>query len=253
MTAIDPGSSRVLVCSFPKAGTYFLAEILTARGFRSTHFHISKREYSDYGSGSREAHRRHPEQFRVEKDLAESLALIRPGEFGVGHLPCDEEVLRAAGDFRVVFLYRDLRDCVISYMRFLAETGRDNSAAMEWIQETGPARLIAFLKLYSWFFEVAGAMLGWLTNPQAVSVSYEALAGDSGRDEQLASVMRICQHVGRRTDGEGAARIVEAALNKETLTWSGGRTRRSEFWSPQAEEIFVARGGAAVNQALGYL
>lgn len=243
---------RTLVCSIPKAGTYFLAELLAACGGVNTRLHVSKHEFSDYGSGSLEMQRRYPEQFQVRMPLAQCLSQIDGGEFALSHLPCDAEVCEVLVNCKVVFLYRDLRDCVISYMRFLASTGRDNSAASEWIRLSGTDRLVAFLELYSWFFEAAAAMLKWTTHPAAIAVSYEALAGDGGPQTQVAALLRVCEHIGRPSDASRASRILADCQNKNTLTWSGKRTLRSEFWSSRAEELFISHGGQMVNKVLGY-
>src|SRR4051794_23847707 len=117
----------VLICSIPKAGTYLLSSIVEMLGFCKTHFHISKNEYSNYSFGSHEEHRKNPENFRVVASYRDVLLSLRPGTHAVSHLPCEEEIqaICRRNAIKVFFLARDLRDCAISYMRFLADTGRD--------------------------------------------------------------------------------------------------------------------------------
>src|SRR5215471_6699301 len=146
---------RSLVCSIPKSGTYLLNDILQRLGSRDTNWHISRNQYSAYQFGSLDEYRAYPEKFSVIAPFRDILARVSRGAHTVSHLAPDEDVVSACAllKFKVFFVCRDLRDCAVSYMRFLAATGRDGTAESSWIQaEDGPDRFSRFLDTYSWFF-----------------------------------------------------------------------------------------------------
>ncbi len=237
-----------LICSIPKAGTYLL-------GFCKTHFHISKDEYSDYSFGSREEQRKHPEKFRVVAPYQEVLSSLLPGTHAVSHLPCEEDIqiVCRQNAIKIFFLARDLRDCAISYMRFLADTGRDASAQAEWMQvEDGPRRLIRFLETYDWFFAVARSVISWQSSPIANIIHFEQLLGDYGTAAQRRAIEQICAHVELDTERIDVHSVLNSTLHIPTLTWSGQRTQRSFYWSDRAQQRFVELGGDALNCYLGY-
>ncbi len=246
-------ASPSLVCSIPKSGTYLVSALLQGLGSEKTHFHLSRHEYSDYSVGKPEEHRQHPERFRVVAPFDTVLRSLTPGQHAVSHLPCCndvEEVCQQRG-IKVFFLCRDLRDCLVSYMRFLADTGRDNSHESQWIKEQGPRRLLCFLKSYGWFLAAAEPLVPWQDSSVAVSLRYEELAGDFGRQAQQQALDRVCQQLGVGLNVQAHA-VLQDSLNRPTLTWSGGRTDRSAYWSDEVEELFVRLGGAAVNALLNY-
>lgn len=245
----------VLICSIPKAGTYLLSDILQALGFCKTHFHISKNEYSDYSFGSREEHRKAPEKFRVVASYQDVLSSLRPGIHAVSHLPCEEETQAVCrrNAVKVLFLARDLRDCAISYMRFLADTGRDGSWQSEWMQtEDGPRRLIRFLETYHWFFAAAKPITSWQSCPIASTIRFESLLGDYGTAAQHQAIEQICTHVELGALPLDTNSLLSSTLHTPTLTWSGQRTQRSLYWSDAAEKRFVELGGDVLNRHLGY-
>jgi len=252
-TFVSGRMSPALICSIPKSGTYLVSALLQQLGSEQTHFHVSKNEYSDYRTGNREDHRRHPEHFRVVAPFKSVLDGLAQGQHAVSHLPCSDEVQEACRQrgIRVIFLFRDLRDCVVSYMRFLADTGRDNSRHSEWIKEQGPRRLVCFLKSYGWFFEAAEPLIPWEDSSIAVSVRYEDLVGHFGPEAQRGALDALCGQLGisSRTDAD---RVLQDSLNTPTLTWSGARINRNLYWSDEAEEQFVRLRGAAVNAQLHY-
>ena len=224
-------------------------------GFKAIHFHISRNEFSDYSFGLRDEQRSYPEKFTVGAPFRDALTFLQPGQHAVSHLPPDYDVEDACRDFniKVLFLFRDLRDCAISYMRFLADTGRDKSRHSDWMKaEDGPERFRKYLEVYNWFFRAAEPLLSWRNNDRAYSVQYEALVGDFGEEVQHGVLDMICRHLSIDADSIDFPQILRASLNVSTLTWSGNRTERSDYWSEACERAFVELGGADVNRQLGY-
>jgi len=248
-------ASRALICSIPKSGTYLLGEILCTLGLRNTKIHLSRECYSDYSVGSREDHRRNPGRFTIQVPFDVCLPRIGLSAYALSHLAPDDRVLRACSNFRVFFLFRDIRDCAISYMRFLVDTGRDNAASSDWIRhEDGPARFASFLDTHhGWFVALATSVARWRLEPIALRVRFEDLVGDAGEAGALATVAAICRHLDIDPSVVDANTILVRCLNTPTLTSSGSRTERSRYWTKAVEERFEALGLGDINRELGYL
>jgi hypothetical protein len=246
---------KSLVCSVPKSGTYFLSEILEQLGITKTHFHISRNEFSDYRGGTLGEYRSYPEKFRREAAYEVPLRSLAQSHHAVGHLPCESDVrdtCRKLG-IKVLFLYRDLRDCLISYMRFLASTGRDASATSDWMKAPeGPDRLRSFLRTYGWFIEAAQPIAKWHTDDEALPLQFEALAGDYGEEIQNNVVTSICQHLCISASDAKKKAAIEKSIYCKTITWSGNRTKRSLYWSDEVQRQFENLGGVELNRSLGY-
>ena len=251
---VEASSARILLCSIPKSGTYLLGRLFEELGLINTGLHISRGEASLYQHGDLQAYRTNPERFRINQPFGECVAKILPGQFAVSHLPCDTETKKLASELRVIFLHRSLRDCLISLMRFIADSGRDASFGSAWIQKAdGPDRMVAFLKSYDWFCsQWVEPLLAWESQPGVLSVSYEDLMGDSGSRRQLEVLRAICSQIGINPENVALDEVLRSALNVSTLTWSGDRSRRDHYWSDEAEAIFKKMKGVAANRRLGY-
>lgn len=252
---MDLSGSRSVICSIPKSGTYLLSEILSNLGIRKSNWHVSKEELSDYSCGSREDHRKHPEEFRVVRPYEKSIALLPAHSHLVSHLPCEPDicaVCRREG-VKVFFLYRDLRDCAISYMRFLADTGRDRCEQSDWLRcEDGPARFAAFLRTYDWFFPSAATLTPWRRRPEVLPVEFETLVGDRGIVKQTAILKQIRAHLTVDAAVADLPAVFRRSFTAPTLTWSGRRTERALYWSAEVQRLFEETGGAQANTELGY-
>lgn len=240
----------VLVVSLPKSGTYLVAELLKALGYRSTGMHLAENAYSDYsGAGIQEA-RRDPGRFARSEPLAKSLTRIQPGEFAVGHLPFNEATQEATARFKRLYLTRDLRTALISYMRFMHSTGRLGAEQLAWYPIADPRkRLVVFLMttapyLLKRFYQ---CMAGWSAREDVLQERFEDLT--AGPAKAIGVIDRVAAHVGV-SEYDGPT-VLQTILAAETITKSGRLTRLAEYWSPEAEKRFVEIGGPELNARLG--
>jgi hypothetical protein len=253
---LERGASphRVFVCSLPKAGTYLLAELLAELGSVPTGLHLSFGGLSDYRRATPAEQRAEHERYAVAAPLDQSARLVAPGQFAVGHLECTAAVKAALGPARIVFAVRDVRDGMISFMRFAADTGRYPNLLGPWTKAEDPRqKLIGFLesgagKLY---LGLCRPMAAWQREPGALTVRFEGLYGDRGEAEQAELVRRLAKLLDRPVPADPLA-LVHKVLGRPTKTWSGGRSDRSAYWSPEAEARFADLGGVELNRELGY-
>jgi len=130
--------NRVIVVSIPKAGTYLVAQLLQQMGVVNSSLHIryddQKIGIYDFRNAPLKMSASEKNQCFLEMPLTEALSMIRIGEFGVGHLPPVPEVKKQLyPNFKIIFMVRDLRDCLISHMRYMINIGEITEEKHSWI------------------------------------------------------------------------------------------------------------------------
>lgn len=242
---------RVLVTSIPKAGTYLMAEILKDLGLKTTGMHLLQDFYTDYSQATLEEARNSPESLKRPVPLENSLENVAPGSFAVSHIACEERMTELTRDFKRIFLYRELRTCLVSHQRFFFKTKRGDPNHNNWITVASPKkRMLGFLRELGSYIVSHNyqSMLGWLKHPGTLSIRYEDLA--AGNEQSANNVDLIAWYL--NLDHIDSQAILENALSADTLTKSPKQSRVVDYWSDEAEEWFIQSGGAAVNTALGF-
>jgi hypothetical protein len=242
--------NRVLVVSLPKAGTYLVAEVLKALGYRSTGMHLAETAYSDYNGAELDEARRNPGRFARSEPLSQSLLRIAAGEFAVGHLACKRDIVEQTASFKRIYLTRDLRTALVSYMRFLTTTGRSNAREMSWYAVSEPkARVVEFLRTSAPIFldRLYKDLAGWSQVPGVRRLHFEDLMHE--RETAPRAVESIADFLGQPSCD--ARRILNSSLASDTITKSDGLTQLADYWSPEAERQFIAIGGAGLSARLG--
>jgi hypothetical protein len=251
--AQGPSEERALIISMAKAGTYFVGAVLSALCFVDTHLHLWETGLHDYRWKTIDQMVRDYLKFEIALPIERSAGLIRPGQFAVGHLRFEPPARQAARGLRRLFVVRDLRDCLISLMRWFARDGRGVGLPGEWRGVAdGRERMAAFLEAggHRFIQELFYAPLaGWAFEPRTLRIDYETLAGDRGPEPQAALLARLADHVGVRRPSE-ATSFVERVKGTPTKTASGERSSRDTYWSAAAERCFLAQGGGAVQRLL---
>lgn len=248
-------AERVIVISSPKSGTYYLAEILKEFGFISTNCHLSDLSMTDYRFSTIADSISAYSNLNVDMPLSDSLPLIRGGQFAVGHLPPLDSCTALLGDIKKIFLYRECRASLVSFMRFFKNPGRGEEYGTEWKEiPDSKERMYNFMCLYSknlipWL----NGMTKWRAMNDIFTINYETMIGDFGREKRISSFMALASFIGLTLDENGIEHALAAATGKPTKTWSGGRSVVSEFWDERSEELFRKFGGPEVNMLNGYI
>jgi hypothetical protein len=246
----------VLVLSLPKAGTYLVAALLGELGLADTGLHLAEAGLTDYRHATREEAVSAYVARMVALPIAASARLVHPGQFAVGHMAPTPEVLAATEGFARVLLLRDLRDCLVSAMRFLGQAGRGVLAGdLSWRAVAEPrARMLAFLRTTGADFlrHQYAPMTEWLGRPGIPALRFEALLGDAGEAGRRAALETLVAAAFLPHPPEAGAAALARVLGRPTLTFSGRRSRLEEVWSDAAEDAFAALGGPALNARLGY-
>lgn len=145
--------------------------------------------------------------------------------------PCEVEHLEFSGPVgQHVFIKRDPRNVICSWLRF---TGNPVTPGM-------------FLTYFRKFQELSmvdsmGRYEGWLTDPQTLVVSYEALTSSDAEMRRIAAYLGV-QYI------DGAF----AELPGMTMTWFPTHSDYSAIWTPEVDAVWVAEGGPALLARWGY-
>jgi hypothetical protein len=248
---------RVLVASIPKSGTYLLGKVLAETGLVDTRIHIhgGGESFTDYRFSSLEFGRRNSEALYRKLPLQTVISLVAPGQFVVGHLAA-RRYDRQWTDIKPIFLYRNLRDSYVSFMRWQARTGRGTSTSDGWGSlPEGPEKLLRWDRLEGGrLFNAAKRMLKWKQVEHALAVSYEELNGDQGHRVQRDAFKRLLNFLGIG-DRIGIEGLIAATVNAETMTFNKtpeSAMSRETYWSERVEEAFRSRGLHELNSRLGY-
>jgi hypothetical protein len=70
--AVNHTLRPIIVCSFPKAGTYLVAELLKRLGVKPTGFHLMVQDFSDYSFASIDEARNRYQRFTSPRHLLRS-------------------------------------------------------------------------------------------------------------------------------------------------------------------------------------
>ncbi len=241
--------------SAPKAGTYLVARLLEQLGVVNTGVHVDRFAFSDYRHRTIAEAIEDYTEFTTRIPIEVSAGLTAPGQFIVGHLEHSAAAAQAVHHMRRILLLRDLRDGLVSFMRFLAAPGRGRRSSKAWsLLPDGPNKTLAFCNLWgATYLDMVRAVLGWMDDPEVLVCRFEALMGDAGSEAKRRTLAGIAAHAGLAVPAEEVVRRFDTAvLDRPTMTYSGQRTRVAGVWDGRVEALFRRLGGVALQQTLGY-
>lgn len=248
-----PRNPPVLANSFPKSGTHLLWQLLS--GFPGL------RDYGSFiASMPSTPHRELP-----MRRMRRAVQRIAPGEVVRAHLFFSDDVAADLATRSVVhfFIYRDLRDVVISEAHYLAEMNRWHDLHRHF-RKRGPEERILFSILggdasgetrqYPDIGQRFARYASWLSRPDVCAVRFESLVGP----ERDATIRRLVEHYvcagaweTPSTDALVAAAVARIAPSRSHTFRSGtaGGWRRV-FTDRHREEIKRVAGDLLIQ--LGY-
>ncbi|GIW47380.1 MAG: hypothetical protein KatS3mg078_1257 [Deltaproteobacteria bacterium] len=256
---------RVFLLSIPKSGTYLIAKILENMGIENCNVHISTHNIQDNRFAPKELLQAEPSRFQVPIPFVLSTRLIYPGQFAFGHIPCFDNEQKLLKDFKKIFSFRELRDMIISTVRYYSEIRRDIDLAFN--KDPEKRRLVKeFLntplgtqKVKLWFqlwgieyFNLVQSMLPWKEVEDVLSLRFETIMGDDGEKNQIFLIKRIGDFLGVKLAHEKIKYILSSSIGSWTITYSGRRTVHARWWNEELEELFISYGFWNLNQRLGY-
>jgi hypothetical protein len=196
-----------------------------------------------------------PDDFKVIFPLDKVIGLIRDGQFTVGHIEYTSRSVSLLINFTNLFCIRNIRDSLVSPMRFITDKRRKVQPKANWVDEDDNAlRLLGYLRVQGQNF-INGVLpqIQWATEKNNVLICrYEEAMGDYGEDVQRVFFERLADFL-EINRGIDIIRIFkEQVVGHETRTYSGSRSNHATYWNDDVEEEFHKIGAYRVNVELGY-
>ena len=242
-----------LINSLPKSGTYLAAKFLEEIGVDNSGLHLRKNALWDFKNRSLDQIISNPDQFKANIPLPVSLARIRSGEFFLAHLEyemCIENILTQF-NAKHIFLYRKIRDILVSHCRFVCDPRRSNPPSW-YVSSLNKAEmfLIYFKNIGANYLKSISLQLQWVDS-NVQKIIFEDLLGDNGKNKQINSLRILVESVGVDFRSKDFCDIFKnKCLSAQTRTYSGRRSEMADFCSDQAESIFVSNGGLDMERKL---
>lgn len=129
-----------------------------------------------------------------------------------------------------VFIRRDPRNIVCSWLRFNGKP-------------VTPGMFITAFRMFQYGTLVDEMALfeGWLTDPMALVVSYEALTASDVEMRRIAEYLKVPYLDGAFEELEGL-----------TSTWFPQHSDYRTIWTPEVEAVWAAEGGSDLLARWGY-
>ena len=245
---------RVFAITIPKSGTYLLAALLDELGLVGSGTHLATDTFDDQRGVPFCMTRNYPELLTQPLPLSFTAGLVQEGQYAYGHIECTAANEAALTGFRKLFVYRNLRDGVVSLLRHHRKI-KMGSPLREVLAgaRSDPERLHRLLDAIGFIeSQTYQRIAAWIEREDVPAFSYEILVGDSGPEPQLAAVAKIAELAGARCTTAELQAALQKSLGKETCTSSGKRSSWRDCWDDTIETLFRTTGFYQLNQKLGY-
>lgn len=252
-------SERVLVNSFPKAGTHLVARALDlSQIIRYSWQHLAPRELPDQSD-------EHSHQAALR--IAERLHRVSPGQYATAHLSYDTSLDAAVTNcgMALVVVVRDPRALLVSNMRYVMARRR-HFLHRRFVQlyENDEQRLCALLDGFAtserWglgrapFADLLATYVPWRER-SAVNLRFEDLAGPragGSREAQMKALWELYSTIPTTNRLALCSRIADEVWSEQSITFRSGQIHewRTGLSSSLLSEVEARL--APIARRLGY-
>lgn len=227
----------ILLTTIPKAGTYFLAEILSEIGAKNRHLHVAKNHAENLLLFGDEVNKFTPSKAKVPLKIDQALYGVQGGEFVFGHIAKPLLNDFAIKHFKIIYSFRDHKEAMQAEFYWFREVRRDmqdeftqysdlsaQGHFIKYLEIFGPTRvkLFKFLDL-------------WKTEPGVTQIDFNKFRSDSKYAQ--AKIIEIGNDIGIPVTEARAAEILDTCLNKDTKT-KVKRDKSINLWNAEANKIY---------------
>lgn len=250
-TIIGNNPHKAAVITIPKSGTYFVSELLSHAGLELVKLNVRKNSFRDFRWKDLN------DVTNLEKQLPLEILvkMIVPGQVIAGHIQYDDYTKNALLDFKNIFVYRNMRDALVSAMRY-AEKWAIIQSDREMLQKMkdNPEKLLSYMKTTTCkhFVTTSNYVSGWMKDDFTFKISYESLMGDFGLEKRNQTLIKLFQFLDFNLKENQIENILKLTFDSKTLTKTGKRSNVDQYWNNDVENEFVRLGFNELNSRLGY-
>ncbi len=244
----EPSLAKLLIVSPPRSGTHLASQLAEMMGFTLTDVHLcpdnmpdtlqDRRCLSPTASGK-------PRWQSYDLDLRRALDMLLPGQSLQGHVPYDGQFANYATDeARVIYVTRDVRNLVISGMRFierLHDGGKlpPDNIDLSWCGSalSPEKKLIGYLKSYGLGIpDFLRSISPWRDHRGVFTLDFDLLTSGASADR-----VSHCADLGRFLSldlaPEKLADLAQAAIKNGSPTWTGELSDYRQWWTPSVQWV----------------
>ncbi|MGV8988371.1 MAG: hypothetical protein ACOH2H_19040 [Cypionkella sp.] len=234
---------KVFIFTIPKAGTYFLANLLENLGYKDTGFHISRNTRLNTRKFDLETNARTPSIAIERINFFDTMTQMRDREVAFGHFPAPL-MSWLFPPFRFICSYRHPRKTLVSEFidfRFrradvlwLKPTAivDDAKAFTAYLQRRGERRAEMLEKILQVRMLAAGGDLDGFTPDRVCFVNFDEVLTDPLKLEPLRDLLQLGPEIDLR-------QAHAKSLDSETKTKATGMVfDRDALWTPAADALY---------------
>lgn len=251
---------RAFIITVPKSGTYLITRILADLGIVDCGVHIATDHLQDNRFADEKVLRLQAWKYIVWVPYDISTRLIDQGQFSFGHIPYSGEAEKILQDFKKVFTFRELRDVIVSLVRYY-DSREQNYTKPEKrrLYEEFKAAPMGNGKFKAWYAmwgkeytDLIRIMFPWKERSDVFRVKFETLMGDDGREAQFALLRELGASLDMSLSDDLIEKSLKDSIGADTLTYSGRRSVYGEWWNDELEDLFRSYGFDELNKIYGY-
>ncbi len=236
---------KTILVSLPKCGTYFATKLLTNIGVVHPEVHLN----------SLKTNFKKDPLNKVTLDIPFEVAvnLLQSGQFAPVHLPYSQEYNNILSGYKILFMYRNIKDALISHMRW-SEQHLVNPAVLKFKNIDDPAeKIICYMQTTGKnYLRTLKNIIPWIKQPYVLGLCYEQLYGDLGKEKQLELLDGIYDYLQLEKNNVDFDKIITETVGVPTKTWTGKRSNWRDYWSDGVQNVYEQVGAKEINDILGY-
>lgn len=253
---------KMSIISIPKAGTHLVSKVLNeVPGFIFCGFHLSEEQiFTEYPCV--------PGETDIRLEVSDVLSQCREGQYITLHAPFDKRINHLLDDvgYRKIFIKRDPRDVVVSYVNYVLREKRHFHH--DYFQHIGDFDKL--LRLTITGFEknqytsmglpsIADMLVnyrGWRDDESVTEIKFEDLVGVRGggsRSRQLGAVSKVLSAANVGNKGALLDRISGRIYSNKSVTFSKGSVQQWRHAFNKNNLNLFNEAAAKETAALGYL
>lgn len=257
---------KLYIFTLPKAGTYFLAQLLSRMGWYDSGIHLAEDHYLDTHRQDLQSARCRPLDVMRTQSYDLTLRALPYGALCFGHMNPMYFARPHLSEVAVLACRRHPREALVAefidfrfrrdedWVRWVhpSRIPDDRLAFAEYLRQHGRviadivATYIAYRQLRQTDFYTGTREMG-----EYVDLRFEDLMGPA----PLPAMRSIAQTFGQRLDDATLIDILTGARGAENKTKSVGESiavDRAALWTPQAEAAYQTHGFPRLAELLGY-
>lgn len=196
---------KILLISFPKAGTYMFAEAFKRLGFIPTHMHLGLHGYSKHDPSRIRQERWNSQMVsKTQMPFENAINLIKDNSFATGHISYSKTIKQHLSNFKILLIKRNREDCWKSLTQFYKETSRGQN----------PKRIQSKILLN----QRCDSITKWDTQNNVFTIWYNEFI-----KYNIVKVQAMCLFFGVKLSKQEVNKLITDTLVTDTLTKSNKR------------------------------